>query len=181
MSATKLHHASIKGPPPFEQVGAGVGLLGTGPQGVGQGRLSDGPRGFGTFHIAHVLNEVLKPWTVAVSARPLSRRSLVKVMSLSGLPDFIGDGNISPLLSSRAFALRRAPRAASDNGTRCSTPAFMRDAGMVHVRASRSISSHRAPRASPDRAVVSTSTRKHSLEARDAVDASIFFSVSGTS
>ena len=45
--------------------------------------------------------------------------------------------------------------AASDKGTRCSTPAFLRDAGMRHSRASRSTSPHVAPRASPDRTAVS--------------------------
>lgn len=126
-------------------------------------------------------NALRKPWTVARSARPVFRSTCVKVMSDIGWPCFTDDGNIRPLPSDRGRARSSTSCAASLSGTRCSVPLFMRSPGMRHSHVPVSSSFHVAPRASPDRAAVSTRKRRHSLLARDALEASTTASAAATS
>ena len=84
--------------------------------------------------------------------------------------------------SRRTRACSSNSSAASDRGTRCSTPAFMREPGMRHSRHRGLVYFvHVAPRASPDRAAVNTRNRRHNLLARDALEASTVASAADTS
>ena len=128
--------------------------------------------GVSVCSMVHVLKDVRKPCTVALSARPALRSTLVRVMSLSIRPGRSGDGKHSPEPSSSSRASINTSRAWALRGTRCSMPAFMREPGIVQVAPSMSISSQVAPLASPDRAAVSTKNFRQCFEAGDVWDAS---------
>ncbi len=117
---------------------------------------------------AQVLKLERKPWTVARSARPVSRSTFVSVVSESGLPGLSGDGKTSPEPSLSRLARTRTFNAASARGTRCSAPFFMRDSGKRHSFSSRSISAQVAPRASPLLAAVRIKNRKQYFTANEA-------------
>ena len=121
----------------------------------------------------HVLNVVLKPWTVARSARPRPRNNFVRVISDIGRPGLSADGKTRSLPSRMYSARPSTSRACALSGTRCSAPDFMRSPGIVHVAACRSISAHVAPLASPDRAAVRTTNWKQSRVVRLAPESSM--------
>ena len=110
-----------------------------------------------------VLKVERKPCTVAVVARPVSRRIFVRLMSESGLEGLTGDGKMRFEGLRYVWASLRVSTACWLRGIRCSRFIFMRWAGIVHVSVSKLISFHVASLVSPERVAVRISRRRASL------------------